>query len=120
MTATEFARRRGRIEHASSGNSHAWRVKAMRALVNQAKAVLIHADGKVIGYQLPNGQVVCMKQRYRDQGTAETYLAMIARCDGNNQKKPQRAYACPYCHGFHLTSQARYKEPQHDAAHNAH
>lgn len=116
MNATEFARRRGRIEH-QPGKSHSWRVRALRGLVNDARAILMHADGKVVGYQLPNGQTVCMKQRYRDEERALAYLAMITRCDGNTQKKPQRAYPCPICHGYHLTSQARqYKEPPNEVS----
>jgi len=104
MNATEFARRRGRIEH-QGVKKHAWKVKALRQLVNDARAVLVTVEGRVVGYRLPNGQVVCAKQRYKDQDTALRHLDMIQLCDGTHQK-PVRAYPCPQCRGWHRTSRA--------------
>lgn len=106
MNAAQFARKRGRIEHLGS-RKHSWRVKALRQLVNEAGAVLATVDGKVMGWLLPNGETVCIKQRYRDQATADRQLGMIERTDGTRDKRPVRAYPCRYCRGWHLTSQAR-------------
>jgi hypothetical protein len=106
MNATEFARRRGRIEH-QEHKPQAWRTKAMAALIRQAKAVPLQHETKLQGYQLPNGQVVCVKQRYRTEERADQQLAQIERLQGNTAKKPHRAYLCQRCCGWHLTSQIK-------------
>lgn len=48
------------------------------------------------------------KRRFRDRMAAETALAEIARKDDQSRPKTEaRAYHCPTCCGFHLTSNAR-------------
>lgn len=45
------------------------------------------------------------KRRYRDQASAELMLARITvQDDPRRAKLPQRAYECPNCAGWHLTS----------------
>jgi hypothetical protein len=48
----------------------------------------------------------CAKKRYSDKGTAFLALDTIQRkWDGAAvQKVEQRAYKCPQCRGWHLTS----------------
>lgn len=48
----------------------------------------------------------CGKTRYRDRIAALLALSKIARRDDTRRPKTeQRAYPCPRCHGWHLTSQ---------------
>jgi len=48
----------------------------------------------------------CKKWRYRDRIAAELELAKIQRKDKPNRPKTEkRAYPCPNCKGWHLTSQ---------------
>lgn len=46
------------------------------------------------------------KQRFRDELSAKMALANIGRQD-RDQAREQRAYRCPSCKGWHLTSQPR-------------
>ena len=46
----------------------------------------------------------CTKRRYRDEQAAELALARIADAGDARDKTPQRAYRCPRCRGWHLTS----------------
>jgi cytochrome c553 len=47
----------------------------------------------------------CRKIRYRDRIAALLALASTARGRHNRRPKDEaRAYACPECHGWHLTS----------------
>ena len=49
----------------------------------------------------------CSKRRYRDDIAAKLALAKIARKDsGAREKNERRAYRCPKCRGWHLTSRA--------------
>lgn len=43
------------------------------------------------------------KRRYRDRIGAQLALAVI-RHRGNNKRRETRAYRCPTCRGWHLTS----------------
>ena len=52
----------------------------------------------------------CGKTRYRDQLAAQIALARIARHDERRATAPFRAYPCPHCHGWHLTSQEQKTE----------
>lgn len=104
MNATQFAKRRGRIEHDMT-RPHAWRVKALRQLVNEAHAVVVIAGRRVIGWKLPSGDIVCIKARFTSEDAADDQLQQIARTDGTRPKRPVRSYACPLCGGWHLTSQ---------------
>lgn len=48
------------------------------------------------------------KIRYRDRVAALMALASTHRKDGSSRPKlERRAYRCPDCHGWHLTSKGR-------------
>lgn len=48
----------------------------------------------------------CRKHRYPDETSARVALATIIRKDKTHRPKTEaRAYRCPKCRGFHLTSQ---------------
>lgn len=48
------------------------------------------------------------KQRFRDEIAAKLALAVIRRKGkGSRPKTERRAYRCPLCGGWHLTSQGR-------------
>lgn len=57
-------------------------------------------DAGIIGSQS------CGKVRYRTEVQAANALAVL-RDQPGSQVKPVRAYACPDCEGFHLTSKGR-------------
>ena len=52
--------------------------------------------------------MTCGKTRYSTPGAAEKALRGIRKFGsrGENGTKPQRVYACPRCHGWHLTSRS--------------
>ncbi len=48
------------------------------------------------------------KIRYRDEIAAKLALATARRKDSSRRDKVEtRIYACPICHGWHLTSQTK-------------
>jgi hypothetical protein len=49
--------------------------------------------------------VTCSKIRYRDRIAALLALASTGRADQRREKNEVRAYRCPDCRGWHLTSQ---------------
>lgn len=110
MRASEFARRRARIEadkgHAFRPHSPKHRRKALEALITRAGAALIVPGGRVIGYRLPDGSVACEKQRFPNEDAAGAELVRIRR-DAAHSYIPVRAYACDWCSGWHLTSKPK-------------
>lgn len=101
MTPQQFTRQRAILERSKRGPQ--WVRKAMARLILEAKATAVFDGGRHIGWRMTDGRVACIKWRYRDQAGALVELAAIARLD-QAWKKPQRAYRCPYCQGWHLTS----------------
>ena len=53
----------------------------------------------------------CGKTRYTDELAAKLALADIARPDRAREGDEKRAYKCPFCQGWHLTSQPRRPVP---------
>jgi hypothetical protein len=104
MKPAEFAKRRSKIEYAQR-KSRTWKHRAMQKLIREASAVVVMSAGRVIGWQMQNGQIVCFKQRYRNEDQAALNLAMI-RASSCRDVLPQRAYYCPTCNGWHLSSRA--------------
>ena len=52
--------------------------------------------------------VTCAKFRYRDEIAAKVALARAQRKDGSKRPKTEkRAYKCPKCRGWHLTSKEK-------------
>lgn len=106
MNAATFAARRARIQ-AKHGTGRAYR-KRFAHLVRDARAALVVVDRKVVGYRLPNGQMVCVKERHPTETVALLVMERIHTANWNHHRVPVRAYPCPYCLGWHLTSQARH------------
>jgi hypothetical protein len=104
MNASTFAKQRAKIEH-RAGARAAWMRKAMEHLVREADATTITVRGHAVAWQLPNGQVVCVKRRYTGQPLAEFELKHI-RAKSTRDHVPLRAYSCQHCGGWHLTSEA--------------
>jgi len=51
----------------------------------------------------------CRKHKYRDEIAAKLALAKIVRQDKAYRSKTEcRAYKCPSCHKYHLTSMEKY------------
>lgn len=105
MHASEFARKRGKIERRAGGRAAFFR-KAMLHLIHEASAVTIIIRGQLVGWRMTDGSVVCVKQRYREALDAQLELVRIMRYS-RSAKVPVRAYPCQHCGGWHLTSQAR-------------
>lgn len=106
MNAGEFAKRRARIEQEAWRRRGGYLSKAMAALIREARAALVIVDGKHVAWKLPNGQAVCRKQRFPSELDATTALSSVQRCPRTG-KIPHRVYQCPWCDGWHLTSQNR-------------
>jgi hypothetical protein len=113
VNAATFARHRARIEREHHGRGRKYR-KALAHLITDARAALVVMQRKVVGYRLPNGEMVCIKTRYRswDEATADVMRIQGLHTDGD--RVPVRAYSCAHCRGFHTTSQARLSAQQPD------
>lgn len=105
MHASEFARKRAKIERRAASRP-AFLRKAMAHLVHEAGAFVVVVRGQLVGWRMRDGGMVCIKRRFRDDDAAHAELDRIAR-DANHRHIPVRAYECPHCRGWHLTSQAR-------------
>ena len=104
MNADRFAQHMAKIERRLAHSPSRTR-NAIRRMARHEGAALVIAGGKVVGYRLKNGSVVCRKFRYRDQSHALADLTRIAN-EATNKHIPVRAYPCPHCRGWHLTSRA--------------
>lgn len=49
----------------------------------------------------------CGKRRFRDEIAAKLALSRVDQRGGPREKEPRRAYPCPACKGWHLTSQGK-------------
>lgn len=58
------------------------------------------------------------KRRYRDHLAAKLALAHIQTNDARRPKAPVRAYACPGCAGWHLTSWPTGNQPDQEHTHD--
>lgn len=55
---------------------------------------------------------LCRKVRYRDRIAAHLALANVQHADKATRPNVEaRAYRCPTCRGWHLTSQLRRRPP---------
>lgn len=106
MNAAEFSRRRARIVFEFHGRGKRYN-RQLAHLIQDAHAVLVVMERKVVGYRLPNGEMVCIKMRYRTATEATEDIERIQASNVNGGRVPIRAYACQHCQGFHTTSQAR-------------
>jgi hypothetical protein len=53
--------------------------------------------------------MVCAKTRYRDRITAALALSRVSAKGHARDKEARRAYRCPRCKGWHLTSRAAWR-----------
>lgn len=106
MKSAEFARRRARIEHEHHGRGRRYG-RELAHLIRDAGAALVVMERKVVGYRLPNGEMVCIKHRYRSEQDARDDIERIQAANVMGGRVPQRAYYCVHCSGFHVTSQGR-------------
>jgi len=104
MRASEFARRRARIDHRDHGDGNRSR-KARRALLKRARAIRVIRHGRVVAYRMRDGSVACVKERFRSEATATHEIGRIAETS-LHAYIPVRAYLCDLCSGWHLTSRA--------------
>lgn len=51
--------------------------------------------------------MTCAKRRYRDEIAAKLALTNVKQKGDAREKTPRRAYQCPKCHGWHLTSRGK-------------
>lgn len=105
MNAGQFVTRMARIEN-EPRRSRQYKRRALKALMREAGAERIFNGDKLTGWRLPNGQTVCSKWRYRSEDAAASALATI-QANPLTERIPQRYYPCPFCRGWHLTSQHR-------------
>lgn len=110
MNVHKFIKRRAIIERRYAGRAWKKRRAAMDRLVREAGAAVIIIKGRLIGWQLPDGKTVCVKTRYRDQGSADDDLQRIRALNLTGKHVPIRAYACDRCKGWHLTSQPPHRK----------
>lgn len=106
MNAAEFSRRRARIELDCHGRGKRYN-RQLAHLITDARAVLVVMERKVVGYRLPNDEMVCIKTRYRTMDAANADILRINTTNISGSRVPVRAYYCAHCRGFHATSQAR-------------
>lgn len=103
MNVREFMKHRGRIERKYQNESQ--RRTAIRHLVREAGAAVVIMGGKMTGWRLKDGTIVCVKRRHKDEAGAQEEMARAHSSNWNGHRVPTRAYKCPHCHGWHLTSQ---------------
>lgn len=102
MKAHEFMRRRARLaqEHRPAW----WMRKAFDKLLREAGAVPQIAAKRVVAYRLSSGEIVCNKQRFKNEDAAGETLTMIQNEHQHRPREPVRAYYCGHCKGWHITS----------------
>lgn len=105
MNAREFLKRRARIEHERT-RPNWWHRRALAHLIREAGAVPVVGGTRVVAYRLASGEIVCTKQRFKDEDLATKTLQMIHDEHQPRDREPVRAYACGHCKGWHITSMA--------------
>lgn len=103
MTAQEFMKRRARIG-GTWDRAQDWQQNAMKRLIREARAVPVIGSRRVVAYRLGAGEVVCVKQRFKDEPAATQSLQMIHEERQPREHIPVRAYQCTHCKGWHITS----------------
>jgi hypothetical protein len=103
MNAREFIKQRAKI--GSHKDRAKWQRKAFDKLLREAGAAPIVMMKRVVAYQLANGEIVCTKQRFKDEPAAVKTLQMIHSEHQPRVHEPVRAYPCQHCKGWHITSQ---------------
>ncbi|CAG2144532.1 hypothetical protein LMG31506_03026 [Cupriavidus yeoncheonensis] len=104
MNAATFAARRARLQY-RYGTGKRFRLE-LQHLVRDAGAAMVIVGGKVVAYRMTTGEVVCIKKRFRDSSDAQVDMLGIQVANPST-RVPVRVYLCPYCKGWHLTSETR-------------
>jgi len=52
----------------------------------------------------------CSKVRFSDEGSAEDYIRVLNRTEKKRSVTPVRAYLCPKCLNWHVTSRRYHEE----------
>lgn len=107
MNADRFAQMARKIERRLANEPRRQR-EAIKRMARKAGAVQVIVGGKIVGFRLRDGSMVCRKRRYRDEVEARIDMARIAATSAA-KRVPVRAYHCPYCSGWHTTSQGERK-----------
>lgn len=102
MNAAQFSRARQRIERESK-DRRGFGPKAMRRLIRQADAATVIWGAKIMGWRMPDGVMVCVKDRFTTRERAASEMLGIQAQKGK-KGMPRRAYQCQFCGGWHLTS----------------
>lgn len=100
MNVHAFIRQRNRLERRFP--TGAKRNNALRHLVREAGATIIIHDGRLSGWRLPCGSVVCSKRRFPNPEQAQQHLQRL-QSDPCVKQVPIRYYHCAGCNGLHLT-----------------
>ena len=108
MNAATFSRQRARIAREHHGHGRKYN-RALAHLIRDARAALVVMHHKVIGYRLTTGEIVCIKERYRNEDQATAAMERIRESIEAGRRAPVRVYPCQHCRGFHLTSQQRHE-----------
>lgn len=103
MNARDFAKHRALIERRCDTKRQ--RSKAMASLIKRAGASLVIIHGRHVGYKLPTGETVCVKERFSTDAKALAAMERIQQAITDGHRAPSRVYACLLCVGWHLTSQ---------------
>lgn len=103
MNPQKFAQKISRLDRLGLSTSQGRNV--LGRLVRQAGAAYVISHGKITGYRLPGGGMVCRKRRYGSADIASRELHHISTTSLRSHV-PVRAYRCPDCAGYHLTSSA--------------
>lgn len=111
MNAGKFARKQHRIGQ-KQHRSNRWKKRALRHLASEAKATPRYTGARLVGWQLPDGSVVCKIARYPSLGKAEAALTRIWTPGDNRETRPHRAFLCRFCSGWHLTAELMRNPPQ--------
>lgn len=106
MNAATFVKRRAKIEH-QQGKPNWWRRRAQDALIREARAVPVVGGLKIVGWRLPNGETICVKRRFKDEGAAIAAMGQIRAEPFRRDHMPIRAYPCFACRGWHVTSEPK-------------
>lgn len=103
MNGAQFARARALVERKPMTARR--RRRALAHLVREARAAVVIVGGKEVGFRTPDGFVVCVKRRHATMEAAQAELDDIHRFPtSRGAHVPVRAYHCPACKGWHLTS----------------
>lgn len=105
MGASRYQRDMKRILQEAEGRSHGWKKRALRRMRSEQDLVEVRLAGRVVGMrQRDSDLVICQKKSFHDEDAALASIAQSALMPGIH-KRPARAYHCPHCGYWHLTSQ---------------